>query len=250
MNQIENNDREIDLLQLLCVLQKKVVSIILIGTLVTILMVGIKLILVSGSEEPYDFVGTTKIFVDKSVPATIGEGIRTYLVSSEMLNKVNEDVGLAFSMKELKSMVHLDDSTDTLISIHVSGKDENLVHKVTDSIAKLGVREIRIKFDFASAIIVEPAFTTDLSDTNTANFRNEIIRFGVIGFILGVFLAIFVYVVLFMYDTTLKDESDIENYLNIPVLGIVPAIKGTKKYVEQNKKNRKLRLSQYISDNL
>jgi capsular polysaccharide biosynthesis protein len=78
-----------------------------------------------------------------------------------------------------------------------------------------------------------------------SNIFKRLLKYSVIGFILGALLAAGIYIILFMVNNTIKEEQDVEGYLGLPVLGRIPSIKGTRKLVEKGRRNKKLRLTQY-----
>jgi len=71
------------------------------------------------------------------------------------------------------------------------------------------------------------------------------IKFAIIGGVVGVFVAAAVFCVMYLLDTTIRDEKDVEFYLDLPVLAVVPAMEGEEANVAAVKKNKKARLSQY-----
>ena len=71
------------------------------------------------------------------------------------------------------------------------------------------------------------------------------IKFAIIGGVVGVFVAAAVFCVMYLLDTTIRDEKDVEFYLDLPVLAVVPVMEGEEANVAAVKKNKKARLSQY-----
>jgi capsular polysaccharide biosynthesis protein len=67
----------------------------------------------------------------------------------------------------------------------------------------------------------------------------------VIGAFLGGFCVLGVYVILFLTDTTIKDEKDVASQLGLPLLGTIPAVNGSKKKIRAEKRNKKSRFAQY-----
>lgn len=67
----------------------------------------------------------------------------------------------------------------------------------------------------------------------------------IIGAFLGGFCVLGIYIILFLTDTTIKDEKDVASQLGLPLLGTIPAVNGSKKAVRSEKRNKKLRFAQY-----
>lgn len=72
-------------------------------------------------------------------------------------------------------------------------------------------------------------------------------KLPVLGGLLGGFLVLGVYVVLFLMDDTLKTEQDIVHLLQFPILGSIPVEEDKVKQVKKTKYNRKSRYTQYRS---
>jgi capsular polysaccharide biosynthesis protein len=61
----------------------------------------------------------------------------------------------------------------------------------------------------------------------------------IIGGLIGAFLAAGIIIVLHLMDDTIKDSEDIEKYLGISTLGLIPIESGAAKQTELDKKKRK-----------
>lgn len=238
-----NGDREIDLRQLIMMLWRNVSMIALAGIITGALLMGVKTFTTLSSVNDNGYIGNAKIYVASDVPSTTAAAIRTYFTSNSLLNSAIEELNLNLTAKEVESMINLNNSSSTLIVINVIGDDENLVQDVTDYLTVHGLEQVKSGFKYKSALIIEPAFTDVNTGIGWVEFIKGVVKYGLIGFLLGLGVVAAIYAFLFIHDSSIKDESDVNNYLGIPVLGVIPAIDGTRKIIDKNKKNRKLRLS-------
>lgn len=261
---MEHNDRieqEFDLVRLFLELWRKKGKIILIGLVMTVLIVGYKYITADAtlSQETQityqpitDYAGTAKIFLGSETDTATAEAVRTFLTGNNVLQSVINDLDLEEDYNNLFNKISLVNSTDTIVMITVVGDDEAIVQNITNSLATIGSQKIADNFKNENVMILEPAYTVmrqynaEVPTVVTSYIKliKELIKYAAIGFILGAFLAASAYLFLFMMDSTIKDEKDVEGYLGVQVLAAIPVMDGTKKQVaKDNKRNR--RLSQY-----
>jgi capsular polysaccharide biosynthesis protein len=257
-----NYEKNIYLKQLIFELLKKAKMFILIGIIFAILIIGFKYI-TSGTtiaddtrityQPTTDYLGTASIFLGSKSSTSTSTAAQTYLTGYEMLEGAINKLNLDLTYEQLKSMINLNSSTDTMIIINVTGSEEKLVQDITDYIATTGSANLITKLSDSAVVMLEPAFTVyreynaEIPSTvhSIPKLLKELTIYAIIGFVLGVFIAAAIYLFIYMTDDAIKDEKDAYVYLGIPILGTVSIIKGTKKQVEKEKRKRKLRLSQY-----
>ena len=66
----------------------------------------------------------------------------------------------------------------------------------------------------------------------------SIIKWTVIGLLLGVFLCAMIIVIRFLLDDTIKTSEDIEKYLGLSTLALIPVFDGTEDKKKQRNKHR------------
>ncbi len=254
-------EKEINVKQCVFMLLQKKSKIILVGILLSVLIIGYKYI-TSGSsmsEETQvktvpskDYLGMAKIYLGYESRPILSESIKSYLSGNEMLEGAIKELNLDITAQELYRMISFQNSTDFMVRINVTGSDEEMVQSITEYLATVGSSKIRDKLVDQEAILLEPAFTRPKGNVEVAvkafsikKLIMELVKYAVIGFVLGAFLTCGVYLTLFMLDTTIKEKRDVEGYLGVPVLGAITVVKGTNKEVEKGKRNKKDRLTQY-----
>lgn len=154
---------------------------------------------------------------------------REIVKSRRILNMVIDNLDLDLTYEELKGQVQVSSVNDTeLIVISVYNKDNTLAKQIADEIAKTFKTEIVEIYNIENVSIIDKALVSD-APSNVHKLKQYIIGAGS-----GFLLCSLIIVIRFYMDDTVKTEEDIENKLELPVLGMVPKYK-TKK----NKKGDK-----------
>lgn len=158
-------------------------------------------------------INTSDINLNKSLVTTYGEIIK----SKRVLNQVIDNLKLDLTYKELHSKVSVGEITDTsIISIKVTDKDNKLACDIANDIAKVFASEI------VSIYKIENISTIDKAEVSEIPSSPSTLKIILIGVLAGTFIAILIIFVSFYFDTTIKNEEDIENITNLPLIGVVP----------------------------
>lgn len=269
MEQHVSYEREINLEQLVHAVLRKIKIIILAGLFFAILVAGYRYITAGssmGNQEQVtyqpvtDYIGRANIYLGSAMDAATAEAMRTYLTGNEVIQSVISELNLnseqILTYWNVYNMINLQNSTDTMIMITVAGPEEVLVQDVTDLLSTIGAQKLSEKFNKDGIILLEPAYTEQRFYNNevksivknTGLIIKELVKYIVIGFVLGVFLCSGLYMFLFIIDSSIKDEKDIAGHLGIPVLGKIPVIRGTNESVRKSLKKKKHRLTQYANE--
>ena len=119
-----------------------------------------------------------------------------------VLEQVIENLGLDETYSSLKKKVTLNNPSNSRI-LEITVRDENpsMAKKIADEIARVSVAFIQQKMDQDAPNIMK----------NTA-----------VGGILGMFLAIAVIVVAYLFNDTIMNADDVQRKLGLNVLGTLP----------------------------
>lgn len=137
--------------------------------------------------------------------------------SKKVANKVIENLKLDITSEELtKTIITTSNTgTQTLKITAYSKNNPEEACKIANETAKIFIEEVKNIYEEENLYILDLA-EIDSNPTNI-NLTKNILIFAFVGFV-----AISAYIlVIFMFDTTIKKEEDIENALNIPVLATV-----------------------------
>ena len=136
---------------------------------------------------------------------------------------VNEDVltanGLAVpaTYEQLLAVTTVENPTDTrILTISVTNPDPTLAKQIVDQYAQVSRKRIAELMDINEPGIIEEGHVAEkkTSPTTTKN--------ALIAGILGIFLAAAIVIVRYLMDDTIKSSEDVERYLGLNTLGILP----------------------------
>lgn len=181
-------------------------------------------------------ITSSDLQIDKSLVSTYSEIIKSKRVLRTVINNLSLDIEYG----TLVSKVNVGSVTDTsILKISVTDPDSSKAASIANEIAEVFSEDIQEIYKIENISIIDVAEITSVaSSTSTMKIIG-------IATIAGAFLSIAVIFVIFYFDTTIKNEEDIERVTGLPVIGIVPIsrekIKGSahRKYYEEKAKKHK-----------
>ena len=175
------------------------------------------LILVSDNTNENSNLVQSDINLNKNLVTTYSEIVKSRTVLSQVISKLN----LNMSVDELSKKIAVTSIEDTeIIKIEVSNKNNKVAKEITETTAKVFMKEVKNIYNLTNVSIVDKAY-------NIKPFKQLLVS-SAIGFILGTVIVFLV----FYFDTSIKSANDIEEKLGLSVIGNVT-------YVEDKKKKRK-----------
>lgn len=136
------------------------------------------------------------------------------LVEKELINEKN----LIISKTEISNSFEVKSQNETeFLQIIVTYNNPLVAKQIAESVTKISTMKYIEVFNDAKINIIDQAKEGKLVGPNIQ--LNTII-----GFILGVVIAIGIVLLKEYLDRTIRDEKDVEKYLGLPVLGCIPKI--------------------------
>ncbi|MDD6102248.1 MAG: Wzz/FepE/Etk N-terminal domain-containing protein [Clostridiales bacterium] len=238
MQEKRDTNNEIDLLEIFAVIISKIWIVILSG----MLLGAIAFLYSYGIKTPM-YTSTTSIYIlnkksdqqvnynDTMLASQLTKDYQKLIKSRTVMEKVIEECGLNTSVGSLSSRVNVQQDGDTRI-INISVKDANPEEAQ------------RIAESVRNAAAVHVKAVTDVEAVNVADYANlpkspsepNVGRTTLIGILAGALLSIAVIVVIYLLDDTIKSSDDIERYLGLSTLALIPETN-----VGNGKKSRKKR---------
>ena len=157
------------------------------------------------------------------------------LRSFTVLQKVIDAMELDMSYEELSSMITITNPNDShILKIYVLTGDPRLSIDIANTILKYGIDQIYRIVGNDEPTIIDSAVekTTKIVKTSTA-------KAGLMGAMIGGVLVCGVLVLQFLLDMTFKTEDEIENYMNLPVIAVIPVYAEKEKDLEDSSKKRR-----------
>lgn len=222
MNQ-EHDEIEIDLREIFYLLKQKVALILS----VTVIF-GVAAGLYSYYMIDAQYSSTAKIYVmSKSdtvlsfADLNLGSGLATDYVelikSRPVMEEVIENLKLEMSYDDLLGIVSITNPSDTrILNITVKYTDPLVAEKIANNIVKVSKASISEIMHVEEPTIVEEAISTG-QKVYPSNAKNAIIAA-----LLGLFLTAGIIITLYLLDDSVKTSDDIERYLGLTTLGLIP----------------------------
>ncbi|MFV8063349.1 Wzz/FepE/Etk N-terminal domain-containing protein [Streptococcus pluranimalium] len=219
---------EIDVLQLLKKLWSRKFLILLISMIGAVLGLVISIFLITP-----EYRSTTRLYVinqtsDANTPTVQDIQAGGYLVndykeiitSEDVLSQAIEREGLTMTPGELSGKMSVVIPTDTrVISINVMDENANKASEIANTLREVAAEKIKAVTNVEDVTTLEAAKPSP--SPATPNTKRNV----ALGFIVGFFLSVFSILVITVLDDRVKDATDIEEQLKLPLLGIVPDLK-------------------------
>ena len=222
----EQNTMEIDVFQLLNTLWKRK----LIIALVAIVTGAIAFAYSSFIIKP-EYTSTTRIYVvnrnqgdktgltnqDLQAGSYLVKDYREIILSQDVLEKVVTDLKLNMSTKGLASKIQVTVPVDTrIVSISVKDKQPEEASRIANSLREIAAQKI------ISVTRVSDVTTLEEARPATSPSSPNIRRNTLIAFLGGLGVVVVVVLLVELLDVRVKRPEDIEDVMQIPLLGVIP----------------------------
>lgn len=137
--------------------------------------------------------------------------------SRSVLEPVIEKLNLNTTLEDLKEQISVTELSTSIIEITVSDKDNEKAATIANNIAEKFKEEISIIYKLENVSVLDEAIPEE--EPHNVHKTKQLIIFMAIGIIISSTIIFIAY----YFDNTIKDKKDIEQYLNIPVLGEIPS---------------------------
>ena len=239
-----NDDEvEIDLLEIFYALKKKILLVLMVALvggciaaaytqfLMTPIYSSTSSILVLSKET------TLTSLADLQLGASLTSDYTVLITSTPVMEQVISDLDLDMTAEQLKESVSINNPTDTrILEITVNNTDSKMAKKIVDEIANVSSSYIGDKMEVIPPKIIE------VGKIATVRTSPSVKKNAALGFLLGFLACAAIVVVYAVMDDTIKTEDDIEKYLGMTTLAVLPY--NGKKQQRQAKKQKKQRAKQ------
>lgn len=222
----EQNMMEIDVLQLLKILWKRKFLIALVA-----IVTGVVAFAYSSFIVKPEYTSTTRIYVvnrnqgDKSgltnqdlqAGSYLVKDYREIILSQDVLEKVATDLKLELPPKGLASKIKVTVPADTrIVSISVTDRAPEEASRIANSLREVAAQKI------ISVTRVSDVTTLEEARPATSPSSPNIRRNTMIGFLAGAVVMIVTVLLIELLDTRVKRPEDVEDVMQIALLGVVP----------------------------
>lgn len=236
----QNEEIEIDLWELIQVLISKLWMILLAGVILALVtIIGTKLFITP------KYQSTTQIYVlskqnsdaltssDLQVSSLLTQDYQKVIQSRTVAESVIAKLNLDMKPEELIEKISVSVADNSrVISITVTDSDPYVARDMADCVRNMAAEHIKNVMDYEAVNVVDEASIPD-EPSSPKTLRN-----GILGGILGCFLAIALIIILHVTNDTIKTSEDAERYLGMSTLGIIP-VSGTDSKQPKSKKSKR-----------
>lgn len=241
-NKRDNDVIEIDLLE---------VFYVLIGRMWLILSAGLFCALVCFALSKFvltpTYESTTKIYIlnknenasitysDVQLGTQLTKDYAELINSRYVLEEVIQELMLETEYEDLLDFVKVTTPSDTrIVAITVTDTDPVQAMNIANCIREVASEHIQNVMDIEAVNVVETA------NMPTEKSGPSVVKWTLIGGIAGVFVLCAVILVQYLMDDTIKSSEDVEKYLGLSTLALIPiATEGGESKKKKKKKKRK-----------
>lgn len=225
------NEQEIDLIELFNNIKKHTLLIIILGLLIGGISYGISsyvltpkynsnaTMIISNSTNvdsqnmPQSNVELSQINANKALISTYSEIVKSRGIADKVISNLNLDM----DYEEFSEKVSIESVKDTqIISVMVVDTIPERAQDIANETANIFKDSIGDIMKVDNVQILDGATLPERP--SSPNIKKNTVIGVVLGLILGVMIAIFKEIA----DTTIKTQEDINQYLDLPVIGIIP----------------------------
>lgn len=222
---MENNktfEEEIDLVWLAYALFRRIWLILAAAVVTACLVAGYTFFKI---EPTYSSTSTMLVLTkettltsltDLQIGSQLTKDYSVLITSRPVLEEVIENLGLKMNYKSLKGKISVENPEDTrLLFITVTMNDPQQAKAVVDELSVVSSEFIGDKMEVTPPKIVEQG---EVGSKNGPSITKN----ALMGFVVGAFLVCVVIIVLELLNDTIQKEEDIERYLGVPTLAVIP----------------------------
>lgn len=239
--QQNNDEMEIDLLELFHVLWSKALVILLSAA-----AVGLAAMLVTQIFLSPQYQSTTKMYIltqqnndtvtssDLQASEQLTQDCAEMIQSRQVAESVISQMGLDLTAGGLLEKVTVTTSADTrIITIDVQDEDPYLARDIANALRRIAADTIQDVMNIEAANVFEEANIPE-EPVSPSEIKNTLI-----GVFLGFVIALAAVIISYLTNDTIRTSEEVERYLHLSTLGIIPLAEGEVKNKKKNKAKRR-----------
>lgn len=241
----DNEEMEIDLLELLMVMKKHLAAILLAGIVGLVIMFAYTSFLVtplySASSMMYvmpdNSNSNSSTLSDMQVGQQLTSDYSSMIKSRSFMEDVIKKLNLTIDYQQLLEKVEVTNPTSSrILQVMVNDPNPQTAADIANEVASVAESKLKEITGMQAIKIYEEAAVPEKPSSPSLK------KNCALGLLAGIVLAMAVITVLYLMDDTIKTEDDIEKYLGMTTLAVLPY--NGKKQQRQAKKHKKQRAKQ------
>ena len=219
-----NEEVEIDIMQILMMLLSKIWILIVSGIAVAIIAFSITELAITplyqSSIKLYIINrqnGSTTTLSDIQSSTQLVQDYKVLVTSLPVVEQVIRNLDLDMEADDLVSKIKCEIESDSrVLQVTVTDPDPERAKEIVDAVADISAKQITSVMQIDGVNVIE--YGRVATSPSSPNVKKN----TVLGAAVGVVLAIAVLVVKFLLDDTIKSSEDVERYLGITNLSLIP----------------------------
>lgn len=153
------------------------------------------------------------VLLNQKLVSTYGELAKSRVVTNEVIE--NLDLNISSGVLGSKVNVSLVRNTE-IIKIQVTDTNPELAARIANQTADVFIKHV------SNIMKIENVQVIDKAEVPTSPVKPRPMMNMAIAGVLGLMISVFIIFLLEYMDNTIKTPADIERYLDIPVIGMIP----------------------------
>lgn len=225
MNMRQDNDEvEIDLMELFMVLLEK---IWIIGA--AAIVCGLVMLIYSKVFIAPTYESTTRIIVlntsdnetttinDLQLGTQLMGDYKQLITSRYVVETIIEKFDLDEEYEDFVNRVKVSNEANTrIIEITLTDTDPEMAKEMVDELREVAAKRIK------EVMAIEAVNLVDEGNVPTQKAAPSVSKYTLIGILIGGFLSVAIILVVYLLDDTIKNADDVEKYLHLSTLGLIP----------------------------
>jgi len=237
-----NEEIEIDLIDIFYLIKARlwiiIISAILLASATGLVSSFLMTPMYTSTAKLYILTKSTSItsLADIQMGTQLTQDYMVLIKSRPVVTQVIENLELDMKYEELVDIITISNPSNTrILEIQAEYSDAYVAKQIVDEFSVVSCNQIAKIMDTEQPSIVEEGFESP--KPSSPNVK----RNAIIGGLIGAFFAAAIIIVLHLMDDTIKTSEDVEKYLGLSTLGLIPIESGAAKQMELDKKRRKQR---------
>lgn len=172
-----------------------------------------------------------ELSLNSKLISTYSEIMKSRAVAEEVKEKLNLNISESSLMNNISVTVKNDTE---MLKINVTNEDPQIAALVANTLSEVFKEKVREIYSIENVIVVDTALPA--SHPSNINYKKSFVLFAVVGFVFSCGILF----VAFCLDSTIKSKHEVEELLDLHVIGVIPEIK--------NKFNLNVRKSVIVKD--
>ena len=165
------------------------------------------------SKETNNMITGDQLNVTQKLTLTYGEIIKSRAVLDSVIKKLD----LNMEYKELEKAINVSPVKDTqIMSVTVQDTNSKRARDIANAIPNVFTKEVKRITKANSVEVIDKAIVPE----NPIK-PNKVMNI-LIAAVLGIMIGLFIVFILEYMDNKIKTPQDIEKYINLPILGVIP----------------------------